>query len=289
MKVKKTKTKENKVLLDIEVAQEQVKKKYDEVYDKIGQEAKVPGYRPGKAPRQILEQQHGALARDEVLKGLITESYEQTVKDEAIDVIDLPQISDVKLEGEVLTYKAEVEVKPEIAIKQYKGLKLKKQEIKIEPSDVEEYVKQLKKGRPEDISEEKMARGLGYKTKEEFVDCIQKQLFLKKENEERARLEKELIQQVLKHSSFVVPQTLVTRRAHELEHEAEHQMANYGLPPERIKERVKEFEPKFKAEAEEQVKVFLVLEAIAKLEKMPSDDHVLNRVIELLFAEAEWE
>jgi FKBP-type peptidyl-prolyl cis-trans isomerase (trigger factor) len=289
MKVKKTKTKENKVLLDIEVAQEQVKKKYDEVYDKIGQEAKVPGYRPGKAPRQILEQQHGALARDEVLKGLITESYEQTVKDEAIDVIDLPQISDVKLEGEVLTYKAEVEVKPEIAIKQYKGLKLKKQEIKIGPSDVEEYVKQLKKGRPEDISEEKMARGLGYKTKEEFVDCIQKQLFLKKENEERARLEKELIQQVLKHSSFVVPQTLVTRRAHELEHEAEHQMANYGLPPERIKERVKEFEPKFKAEAEEQVKVFLVLEAIAKLEKMPSDDHVLNRVIEFLFAEAEWE
>lgn len=289
MKVKKTKTKENKVLLDIEVAQEQVKKKYDEVYEKIGQEAKVPGYRPGKAPRQILEQQHGALARDEVLKSLITESYEQTVKDEAIDVIDLPQISDVKLEGEVLTYKAEVEVKPEIAIKQYKGLKLKKQEIKIEPSDVEEYLKQLKKGRPEGVSEEKMARGLGYKTKEEFFDCIQKQLFLKKENEERARLEKELIQQVLKHSSFVVPQTLVTRRAHELEHEAEHQMANYGLPPERIKERVKEFEPKFKTEAEEQVKVFLVLEAIAKLEKMPSDDHVLNRVIEFLFAEAEWE
>jgi FKBP-type peptidyl-prolyl cis-trans isomerase (trigger factor) len=289
MKVKKTKTKENKMLLDIEVAQEQVKKKYDEVYEKIGQESKVPGYRPGKAPRQILEQQHGALARDEVLKSLITESYEQTVKDEAIDVIDLPQISDVKLEGEVLTYKAEVEVKPEIAIKQYKGLKLKKQEIKIETSDVEEYLKQLKKGRPDGVSEEKMARGLGYKTKEEFFDCIQKQLFLKKENEERARLEKELIQQVLKHSSFVVPQTLVTRRAHELEHEAEHQMANYGLPPERIKERLKEFEPKFKAEAEEQVKVFLVLEAIAKLEKMPSDDHVLNRVIEFLFSEAEWE
>ncbi len=289
MKVKKTKIKDNKVLLDIEVAQEQVKKKYDEVYEKIGQEAKIPGYRPGKAPRQILEQQHGALARDEVLKSLITESYEQSVRDESIDVIDLPQISDVKLEGEVLTYKAEVEVKPEITIKQYKGLKLKKQEIKVEPADVDEYLKQLKKGRPEGLSEEKLARGLGYRTKEEFIDCIQKQLFLKKENEERARLEKELIQQVLKQSSFTVPQTLVTRRAHELEHEAEHQMANYGLPPERVKERIKEFEPKFKTEAEEQVRVFLVLEAVAKLEKMPSDDHVLNRVIEFLFAEAEWE
>ncbi|MDD5019209.1 MAG: trigger factor [Candidatus Omnitrophica bacterium] len=289
MKVTKSKSKDNKVLLDIEVAKDRIKKKYDDVYEKIGQEVKVSGYRPGKAPRHILEQQHGALAREEVLKSLITETYEQSVKEHEIDVIDLPQITDVKFEGDVLTYKAEVEVKPEIKIKQYKGLKLKKQAVKVEAAEVEEYVKQLKKGRSEDVSDEKLARSLGYKTAEEFQDCIQKQLFLKKENEERSRLEKDLIQQVLKASSFQVPQTLVVRRAQELKHQAEHQMADYGLPAERIQERLKEFEPKFKAEAEEQVKVFLVLETVAKLEKMPVDDHVLNRVVELLFAEAEWE
>ncbi|MFA5038266.1 MAG: trigger factor [Candidatus Omnitrophota bacterium] len=289
MKVTKSKSKDNKVVLDIEVPQEQVKKKFDEVYEKIGQEAKIPGYRPGKAPRHILEQHHSALAREEVIKGLITESYEKSVKDESVDVIDLPQITDVKLDELVLKYKAEVEVKPEIKIKQYKGLSVKKQEIKVEASEIEDYIKQLKKTRGEDMTDERLGRGLGYKTKEEFLDCLQKQMYLKKENDERARLEKELISQVVKNSSFQVPRSLVEKRQQELEHQAEHQMANYGLPAERIRERVKEFEPKLKTEAEEQVRVFLVLETVAKLENMALDDHMLNKVIEFLFAEAEWQ
>ncbi len=288
MKVSSKKSKENKVILDIEVPKETVKKKFDEVYEKISQEAKIPGYRPGKAPRQVLEQHHSALAREEVLKNLISETYHEGIKKENIDVIDMPEISDVKLEGEVLSYKAEVEVKPEIKIKQYKALKLTKGEIKVESVEVEEYLKQLKATRDAAMTDDKLARSLGYKTKEEFLDCLNKQMYLKKENEERARLEKGLIDQLVKNASFPVPATLVEKRIHELKHQAQHQMAEYGLPEERIKERLKEFEPKFATEAEEQVKVFLILETIAKLENMKTDDHMVNRVIEFLFAEAEW-
>jgi FKBP-type peptidyl-prolyl cis-trans isomerase (trigger factor) len=287
MKVVNKEKKDNNVILNIEVAKDAVLKKYDEVYEQIGKEAKVPGFRPGKAPRSVLEQHHSQLAREEVIKHLITESYEKTVKDESMDVINMPQISEVKLDSGILTYKAEVEVKPDIAIKQYKGLKIKKDEIKVEASEVDEYVKNLKKSRG-DVTDEKLARGLGYKSAEEFLDCVSKQLFLKKENESRAKLEKELIGQVVKAASFQVPQSLVDRRAHELEHEAEHQMAQYGLDADRIKQRLEEFKPKFKVEAEEQVRVFLVLEAIAKKEDIKSDDQTLNRVVELLFAEAEW-
>ena len=289
MKVSKSKSKENKVLLNIEVPQDQVKKKFEEVYEKIGQEAKIPGYRAGKAPRQILEQQHGSLAKEEVIKSLITETYEKSVKDEDIDVIDLPEITDVKLEDHVLSYKAEVEIKPEIKIKQYKGLVLKKKDIKVEDSEIQDYIQQLKKTRGEDVLEEKLAKGLGYKTKEEFLDCVRKQMYLKKENDERARLEKDLIDQVVKNSSFQVPKSLVEKRKHELEHQAEHQMSQYGLPEERVKERIKEFEPKLKTEAEEQVKVFLVLETVAKQEKIALDDNMLTKVVELLFAEADWQ
>jgi FKBP-type peptidyl-prolyl cis-trans isomerase (trigger factor) len=288
MKVSSKKAKENKVVLDIEVPKETVKKKFDEVYEKISLEAKIPGYRPGKAPRQVLEQHHSALAREEVLKNLISETYHESVKKENIDVIDMPEISEVKLEGDVLSYKAEVEVKPEIKIKQYKGLPLKKNEIKIEAKEIEEYVKQLKSSRDAAMDDQRLARSLGYGTKEEFLDCLNKQLFLKKENEERAKLEKSLIEQLLKNASFAVPATLVEKRIHELEHQAQHQMQEYGLPEERIKERIKEFAPKFKTEAEEQVKVFLILEAVGKLENMKADDHLVNRVIEFLFAEAQW-
>ncbi|MFH0940617.1 MAG: trigger factor [Candidatus Omnitrophota bacterium] len=289
MKVTATKSNENKVTLDIEVPKETVKKKVDEVYGKIAQEAKIPGYRPGKAPRHILEQYHSQAAREEAIKGLISDSYQEGIKNENVDVIDMPEISEVKLEGDVLTYKAQVEVRPDIKIKQYKGLKLTKSEVKIEPSEVEEYCKQLKQARSGEISDERLARSLGYKTKEEFCDCLNKQLFLKKENDQRAKLEKELISQLVKNASFAVPASLVEKRAHELEHQAEHQMAEYGLPDDRIKERLKEFGPKFKTEAQEQVRVFLLLETIAKLENIKIDDHMINHVIEFLFAEADWQ
>ncbi len=288
MKVVTKKSKENKVALDIEIPQDAVLKKFDEVYEKIGQEAKIPGYRPGKAPRHVLEQHHASLAREEVLKSLIAETYQDSIKQENIDVIDMPEISEVKLESNILSYKALVEIKPEIKIKQYKALKLKKAEIKVESPEIDEYLKQLKKTRGDDIEDGKLARALGYKTKEEFLDCLGKQLYLKKENEERARLEKDLIDQLLKNTSFQAPVSLVEKRVHELEHQTEHQLANYGLPEDKIKERLEEFKPKFKPEAEEQVKVFLVLEEIAKLENIKKDDHMINKVVEFLFMEADW-
>lgn len=289
MKVASKKTQGNKVILDIEVPKETIAKKFDEVYAKISQEAKIPGFRPGKAPRQVLEQHHAKEAREEVMKHLISESYQASIKEEAIDVVDVPEITDVKFDPQLLAYRAQVEVKPEIKIKQYKGLKLKKNEIKLEASEIEEQIKQLREARASDVTDERLAKSLGYRSKEEFVDCLTKQKYLQKENEERARLERELIQQLVQQSSFPVPASLVERRTHELKHQAEYQMVNYGIPEEKIKERLKEFEPKFKTEAEEQVKVFLILEKIANLEQIKIDDHMANCVVEFLFAEAEWE
>lgn len=289
MKVTTKKSGDNKVMLDIEVPKEAVQKKFDEVYEKIGKEAKVSGFRLGTAPRHVLEQHHGKLAREEALKGLISDSYQESIKHENIDVIDVPEITEVKFETEFLSYKAHVEVKPEIKIKQYKGFKLKKNEIKIEPSEIEEHLKQLKQPRGADITDERLARSLGYKTKEELLECLTKQRFLEKENEERTRLERELIDQLSQNCSFKIPASLIERRFQELEHQAQHQLANYGLPEDRVKQRLEELKPKFKIEAEEQVKVFLILETIAKLENIKIDDHMPNRVVEFLFAEAEWE
>ncbi len=288
MKVTSKKSDKNKRILDIEVPRDTVRKKFDEVYEKINQEAKVPGFRPGKVPRQVLEQHHAKLAREEVLKSLISETYQEGVNKESLEVIDLPTITEVKLEGEILSYRAEVEVRPEVKIKQYKGLKLKKQEIKVEPSEVEEAVKQLKQAREADISDERLAKGLGYQTKEEMAEAVTRQIYLRKDNEERTRLEREIVDQLVKNSALEVPASLVTRRAEELEHQTQHQMQNYGMTPEQIAKRIEEARGRIRGEAEEQVKVFLILETIAKAENLKSDDRVMNRVIEFLFAEAQW-
>ena len=93
MKVETKKLDETKMRLDIEVPSEMVKKKFDEVYERIGKEAKIPGFRPGKAPRDILEKHHGRLAQDEVIKDLIPEAYRQSIEKEKIGVVEVPEIS----------------------------------------------------------------------------------------------------------------------------------------------------------------------------------------------------
>jgi FKBP-type peptidyl-prolyl cis-trans isomerase (trigger factor) len=288
MKVSHNRDNENRVILHVEVPPDRVRKKFDAIYDKISQEAKIPGFRPGKAPRQILEQHHGKTAREEVLKDLISECYSEGIKQENIDAIDMPQITDVKLEQDTLTFSAQVEVKPEIVIKQYKKIKIKRQDISVDPKEVEDYIKQIKQARGADIADDRLAKSLGYRSMEELQDVVTKQLFLKKHNDERARLEKDILRYLQDHVNFALPKPLVDRRIQEVEHNAEQQLLNYGLTEDKARQRLTEMQPRFKAQAEEEVKVFLILEKIAKSENIKSDDHMLTRVMEFLMAEAEW-
>ena len=116
MKIEVKKTEQGKRELAIEVSGEVVSKKFDHIYNEIAKEAKIPGFRPGKAPRDLLEKHYSSLAHEEVLKNLIPEVYGQAIDAEKLEVVDLPQISVVKLERDKLSFTATVEIKPEIRI-----------------------------------------------------------------------------------------------------------------------------------------------------------------------------
>ena len=75
-------------------------------------------------PQGYLEKHHGRLIQDEVIKGLIPEAYRSSIEKEKIDVVEMPEISQVKLESNILFFRAVVEVKPQIEIKDYKILSL---------------------------------------------------------------------------------------------------------------------------------------------------------------------
>ena len=94
--------------LEIEVPQDRVKEKFDVVYEEIKKNVKIPGFRPGTAPRSILEKHHSKLAHEEVIKQLLPETYQDALKNENLDVIALPEITDVKLDSASLRYKARV-------------------------------------------------------------------------------------------------------------------------------------------------------------------------------------
>jgi trigger factor len=108
----------------IQVNGDVVKDKFEDVFKKISKEAKVRGFRPGHVPRDILEKEFSSVAHEQVLRELIPDLYGKALEKESLQVLDLPQISEVKLDRSSLSFKALVEVTPEIAIKNYKGLKI---------------------------------------------------------------------------------------------------------------------------------------------------------------------
>jgi len=127
--------------IDIEVSPEVVKRKFDEVYGEIQKVANIPGYRTGKAPRDILEKHHKKDAESEVLKDLVPEYYAKALGDNKLDPVELPKISEISLKKDgSLVFKAVVSVRPNVSLKDYKAIKIKKKKAAVEEEDVDKYL-----------------------------------------------------------------------------------------------------------------------------------------------------
>ncbi|MFA5261499.1 MAG: trigger factor family protein, partial [Candidatus Omnitrophota bacterium] len=108
--------------LNFEVPRDRVAQVLEEVYSDLGRVAKIKGFRPGKVPRHILENEHAALAREEALKKLIPVVYREGVEQEKMAPIDLPEIEDVEFKDGMVTFKAVIDIKPDVQMGNYKGI-----------------------------------------------------------------------------------------------------------------------------------------------------------------------
>jgi len=275
--------------LSIEVTGDIVKNKHAEVMAKIAKEATLPGFRAGHAPLDMVEKNFSSQAHEQVLKELIPEIYNQAIEAEKLDVIELPEIFDVKLEKESLSFKAKVEVAPEIELKNYKKLKIAYKKIEVSADEVKRSLDTVKESRKLDKLDDNFAKGLGYASLTELEKAFERQLFIQKENTQRAKIEHEIIQQLTKDLQFTVPQSLVNRQLQDLVRQTKLDLALKGYPKDKIEQEeanmIKELEP----QAREQVKVYLVLAEIAKKENLPQDEHLSAHVMEYLLKEADWQ
>jgi FKBP-type peptidyl-prolyl cis-trans isomerase (trigger factor) len=289
MKTEVKKIDSTKREINIEVSGDIVKEKFAQVYEKIGKDAKVPGFRPGHAPRDMLEKNYSEHAHEMVLRELIPDVYNQAVGKEGLDVIDLPDISEVKLDGNVLSFKATVEVTPEIKLGNYKGLKLEYTRIVVAADEVKRTIDSLKEARKVDTIDDSLARSLGYPDAAELEKTLEKQLFLQKEHAQRQKIESQIIETLISGLDFKAPRALVERQLQDLLRQAKMDMALKGAPREKIDEQEKELATQLEPEAKKQVKVYLTLAEIAKKENIPVDDHMPRKVMEFLLKEAKWE
>lgn len=288
MKIESKKLENGKREIYVEASGDLVKNKFEEVFGNIAKEAKVSGFRPGNAPRDIIEKQYSHLAREQVLKELVPELYNKAIEEQKLDVIELPDITDVKLDNDVLSFKATVELTPEINLKNYKGLKIEYKKTEVSPDEVKRNLDSLKESRKIDALDDRVARSLGYPNLAELEKAVERQIFAQKENAERQKVENNIIETITKDLDFKIPASMIERQNQELVRQAKLDMALRGAPRDRIEAQEKELAKHFENEAKSQVKIYLVLAEIAKREGIALDDHMPRHVMEFLLREADW-
>ena len=146
MKILKSKRTNNTVSLEIEVSLEILEQGIAKAFNSMVKQAKVPGFRSGKVPRNVFEKHYG---KEILLKDGITEAvniaYLQAIQEENLDVVDYPQnlsIDEYK-ENEPLKFTCDVDVKPEIKVDKYKGIKVEKESIVISDDVIQTQLQQL--------------------------------------------------------------------------------------------------------------------------------------------------
>jgi trigger factor len=108
----------------IEVDPDRVAKELDRAYVGLSRRVKLRGFRPGKAPRKVLERQFRAEVEGEVAERIVRETFAEAVRVEDLPVVAAPSVSIAEgiAEGKPMRYSARVEVKPKLEPKDYKGL-----------------------------------------------------------------------------------------------------------------------------------------------------------------------
>lgn len=136
----------NKVKLSIEVDEHEFERSIDAAFRKIAREVRIPGFRPGKAPRRVIEARFGAGAgRAEALRDALPDYYAQAVRDNDVDVIAPPEIDITAGEdtGPVV-FDAVVEIRPQLNLVGYQGLRVTVPKPEVSDADVDAQVDRLR-------------------------------------------------------------------------------------------------------------------------------------------------
>lgn len=132
-------------LLEIEASRETIEKAFDEVYSEIVKVANIPGFRIGKAPKDMVRLNYAKAAKEEVLKRLVPEGYKRALLEHGITPVGMPEISDLIFEEDKpLIFKARVETRPKFKLKAYKGLNLERKKATVTEEDIDNALKGLR-------------------------------------------------------------------------------------------------------------------------------------------------
>src|SRR6267143_6002652 len=124
--------------LKIELPPEQVSKEWDAIASSFASQARIPGYRPGKAPRRVIEAKFRKDIQDELTKKLVSKSYHEAIAEKQLRVVSLADLGDVEFgEDRSMRFRATVVTAPEFEVPEYKNIPVQLPETAVTEEEIE--------------------------------------------------------------------------------------------------------------------------------------------------------
>ena len=140
------KLEKSQVAVTVEVTAEEFEAAVQKAYLKMRNKISVPGFRPGKAPRKMIEKLYGeGVFYSDAVDAALPDAYTQAIGSSGLDVVGYPEVEivDDQIGKDGFTFKAIVAVYPEVELGQYKGVSAVKEEVKVTADDVKERLNQM--------------------------------------------------------------------------------------------------------------------------------------------------
>ena len=164
----------NMAKLTIEVSAEELEKALQGAYLKQKHNISIPGFRKGKVPRAMIEKMYGAgIFYEDAANALIPQAYSDAVAESKLDVVSQPEISVSQIEkGKPFIFTAEVAVKPEVTLGEYKGLEVPKSDLTVTDEEVDAELQKEREKNGRTITVEDRGAEMGDKVTIDFEGFI---------------------------------------------------------------------------------------------------------------------
>ncbi|HEX9021574.1 MAG TPA: trigger factor [Nitrospirota bacterium] len=132
--------------LHIQVGTDAIAREMVKAVADAAKKAKIPGFRPGKAPRAVVERHYAAEIETEVMNKLISASYLEALQEHSLSPVEMPSITNISPfdKAAPLNFTAVVEVRPKIELGEYNGIEVKEQEITVSDEEVGDAIDRLR-------------------------------------------------------------------------------------------------------------------------------------------------
>jgi trigger factor len=131
--------------LQIELPPDEVSKEWDAIANSFARFAKIPGYRPGKAPRAVVDKRFRKEIQEELTKKLVSKSYHEAIEQEQLRVASLTNIEDIQFgEDKSMRFRATVVTAPEFELPEYKNIPVHLPDVKVSDAEVEQAIERLR-------------------------------------------------------------------------------------------------------------------------------------------------